>query len=104
MSDGALALRLRPRAREDLDAIWDYTAETWGRGQAETYLNGLFDVFEMLSVMPEMARERTEFRPPVRLHPTGRHLVVYQVAGGALEVLRVLGARQDWQALLQALE
>lgn len=104
MSEGALALRLRPSAREDLDAIWDYTVETWGQAQAETYLNGLFDVFDMLCVMPEMAREHTAFRPPVRLHPTGRHLVVYRVAGGALEVLRVLGARQDWQALLRALE
>ena len=28
---------LTPRARADLDEIWDYTADRWGLDQAETY-------------------------------------------------------------------
>lgn len=31
-------LRLTPKARSDLDTIWDYTAKTWGQDQAEAYL------------------------------------------------------------------
>ena len=29
---------LRPKARSDLDGIWDYTMETWRYEQAERYV------------------------------------------------------------------
>ena len=31
-------IALRPKARADLDSIWDYTVASWGRDQAKTYL------------------------------------------------------------------
>lgn len=54
--------------------------------------------------MPLIARERDEFSPPVRIHRTGPHLVIYRIADRHLDVLRVLGGRQDWHRLLDALD
>jgi plasmid stabilization system protein ParE len=32
-----IRIALWPRARQDLDEIWDYTGATWGPEQAEAY-------------------------------------------------------------------
>ena len=31
----------RPKAEADIDAIWDYTFEAWGRSQANRYAEGI---------------------------------------------------------------
>lgn len=100
----ALELRLTPQALRDLDDIWGYTSEKWSAKQAERYQDGLTEAMYRLCEMPELARERIEITPAVRLHPTGSHIIVYRVAEGALDVLRVLGARQDWLAILAKLD
>ncbi|KAA9005062.1 type II toxin-antitoxin system RelE/ParE family toxin [Histidinibacterium aquaticum] len=96
--------RLRPLAEQDLEEIWLYSAGEWGPEQAEAYLEGLFAAFELLSAMPDIARERLEFVPPVRIHPSAQHLIIYQVTGNHLDVLRILGGQQNWRALLDIID
>lgn len=54
--------------------------------------------------MPTLARERTEFTPPVRVHVHDQHLVVYRVEGDHIVILRLLGGRQDWRTILHAFD
>ncbi|MEQ8399682.1 type II toxin-antitoxin system RelE/ParE family toxin [Roseitalea porphyridii] len=61
--------RLTPQASTDLETIWVYTREQWSERQADTYIDDLAYCFDRLVAMPLMARERTEFTPPVRIHP-----------------------------------
>jgi toxin ParE1/3/4 len=61
----------------------------------------MFAVFDLLAEFPEMARERGEFRPPVRIHPSGSHLVIYRTEGQVIEIIRVLHAHQNLTAYLQ---
>lgn len=51
--------------------------------------------------MPEMARERPEFDPPARIHPSAEHLITYRIADDHLTILRILGAGQGWQEILR---
>ncbi|SFP92397.1 type II toxin-antitoxin system RelE/ParE family toxin [Tranquillimonas alkanivorans] len=97
-------VRLTPLAEDDLAEIWSYSAETWSDEQADGYIDGLFDTMTLLAGRPQMARERTEFDPPVRIHPSRRHLIVYLAERDGILVVRVLGARQDWAAILQDLD
>ncbi|WP_370043510.1 type II toxin-antitoxin system RelE/ParE family toxin [Sinorhizobium fredii] len=97
-------LRLTPRARADLEDIWQYTAETWSVEQADRYIESLSGTFEALLAMPEMARERSEFAVPVRIHPSGQHVIIYWIEPDYLLIIRVLGARQDWRAALEILD
>lgn len=91
---------IRPAAQTDLTEIWSYGAANWGGEQADRYADALFAVFGLLSEFPEMARERMEFSPPVRFHPNGSHLVIYQEKTQGIEIIRVLHARQKVVAYL----
>lgn len=62
-SDKVAQYSLTPRARDDLENIWRYSAENWSTGQADKYIRELTGVFGLISSMPLMARERTEFAP-----------------------------------------
>jgi toxin ParE1/3/4 len=96
--------RLRPAAQTDLENIWRYTAEQWSPDQADRYTDRLDTTLDLPVSLPDIARERREFQPPIRIHPTARHLIVYRIEGNQLEVLRILGQRQNWQVLLDQLE
>ena len=74
---------------------------TWGSDQADRYADGLFAVFDLLAEFPELAREREEFLPPVRIHPSGSHLVIYRLEGQGVEIIRILHAHQNLTAYLQ---
>ncbi len=69
----------------------------------ERYADALEEAFERLRMMPELARERLEFNPHARIHPTARHIVIYRVDGDHLTIVRVLGQGQDWEATLNTL-
>ncbi len=92
---------IRPAAEADLSDIWRHGAATWGVEQAERYADGLFAVFDLLAEFPELSRERGEFRPPVRIHPSGSHLVIYRPEGQGVEIIRILHAHQNLMAYLQ---
>ena len=91
---------IRPAAEADLSEIWRHGAGDWGIGQADRYADGLFAVFDLLAEFPEVTRERGEFSPPVRVHPSGSHLVVYQREGQGVEIIRILHAHQYLTAFL----
>ena len=90
----------RPRAEADLDEIWSYTVERWSEGQAVAYLTGLDRTLRLLAEFPETARLREEFVPPVRIHPYRAHLIVFLADERGLDVVRVVHARANWQAIL----
>jgi toxin ParE1/3/4 len=94
--------RLAPRALADLDDIWRFSAEKWSIGQADRYIDELVETFEMISAMPTLARERAEFKPPVRIHVHESHLIVYIFAEEQVTILRLLGGQQDWISILKA--
>ena len=91
---------IRPAAEADLSRIWRYGPEMWGVEQANRYADGLFALFDLLASFPEVARERDEFSPPVRIHPSGAHLVIYRQDGQGVEIIRILHAHQNLAAYL----
>ena len=93
-------LRLRPRAESDLAEIWLYSVAQWSVSQADLYLSGLNDALTLLRNQPEIARRHGKKVPPVRLHTYRSHLVIFTADDTLLEVIRVVHARFNWQALL----
>jgi len=88
--------RLRPRALDDLEAIWLYTAAQWSVDQADLYIRQLTAGMDLLLEQPEIARERTELTPPVRIHPVASHLIVYRIEAEHLDIIRIRHGREDW--------
>lgn len=93
-----MTYRLTREAEADIIEIAEIGIRTWGIRQAQTYHNGLFDLFELIASTPEMARQRTELSPPVRVQRYRAHLVIYLTEddGGVL-IVRVRHGREDWQ-------
>jgi len=92
---------LRPAAEADLSGIWPHCAASWGLEQVERHADCLFAVFDLLAKFTEMTRERAEFTAPVRIHPSGTHLVIYRLAGQGVEIIRALHAHQNLVPCLQ---
>lgn len=82
-------------ADEDLKDIYKYTYRAYGEAQADNYYDTLITRVESLAASPRIARERAEFSPPVRIHPHGRHLIVYRVLEGSILIVRVLHQSMD---------
>ena len=90
------ALRLTPNAQADLAAIWTYTAQTCSVAQADAYVTGIRKTLGLLLDTPEIARERHEIVPPVRIHRHRSHLIVYQIEAPFLDVIRIRHTHEDW--------
>ncbi|MEO3480055.1 type II toxin-antitoxin system RelE/ParE family toxin [Phaeobacter sp. CAU 1743] len=91
---------IRPAAEADLSDTWQYGADNWGVEQADRCVDGLFALFDLLAEFPEMARERSEFTPPVRIHPSRVHLMIYRMNGRGIEIIRILHTNQKLMAYL----
>lgn len=92
---------LTPAAQRDLNEIWDYTARTWSPEQASLYVRNLKQTLQTIVSQPELARERSDISPPVRIHPFASHLIIYRIEDGHILVIRIVHARQSWQVLLE---
>ena len=93
-------LRLTPRARADLDAIWNYTAERWSIEQAETYLHALGITMSLLAKLPDIGRNIDAISPGYLKFPAASHVIFYRKTGGAIEVVRILHKSLDVEAHL----
>lgn len=89
--------RLTRAAEEDIIAIYAEGGARFGTTQADRYHGELAQVFELIAANPEMARERHEIRPPVRIHPHGSHVIVYRIEDdGNVQIIRIRHGRENW--------
>ena len=90
--------RLTRKAAEDLRRIYAEGIEHFGAPQAARYHERFRRMFELIAQNPQIARERPELSPPVRVHPCGSHVIVYILDdSGEVLILRVRHGREDWQ-------
>jgi toxin ParE1/3/4 len=88
---------LRPRARRDIEDIWDYSAATWSVAKAEVYIRQIQRSLETLAADPRLGRTCDEVRAGYRKYPVGSHVVFYRVVEGEIDVVRILHQRMDFE-------
>jgi toxin ParE1/3/4 len=88
--------RLTEQAEADVIGIYRYTAENFGLVQADAYHDRLDQTFHLLAAQPNIARERTELEPSVRVHPCGAHIIIYRIEADHLSIIRVRHGSEDW--------
>ncbi len=86
-----------PRAQEDLDEIWDYTAEHWGIDQAEAYIRLLQGAIETVASDPRKGRPCDEVRVGYRKYSAGSHVVFYRSIKAGIDIVRILHGRMDFE-------
>ena len=63
-----MAYRTMLQADDDVAVLFEYGVLQYGSRNAEAYVAGLQEAFELLSPNPSIARERFDVRPPIRLY------------------------------------
>jgi toxin ParE1/3/4 len=92
--------KLSVAAESDLDAIYNYTFETFGPRQADIYLESLGDAFRRLAGMPEVGRKADGLRPGLFRYLFQSHMIFYTNENDEIVTRRVLHARMDFGSRL----
>lgn len=87
---------LSPRARADLDEIWDHTAAKWGVDQAEFYTCQLWQHIEAVASKPAIGRACPDVRAGYYKYLSGSHVLFYRLIDGGIDVVRILHQRMDF--------
>jgi toxin ParE1/3/4 len=87
---------LSPRARADVDDIWDYTADRWGLDQAETYTRDLWQRIEAVAAHPAMGEECSDIRAGYYKISAGSHVLFYRLIAEGIDIVRILHERMDF--------
>jgi toxin ParE1/3/4 len=92
-----MTLKYSALSLEQIEDIWLYTAETWGEEQADTYVNGLFDLLENLHTKKHLWRAVPHEALQGALYaPYREHFVFFrQLPSFALGIIAVLHQQQD---------
>ena len=88
-------LRLTPKARADLDAIWEFTAKHWGIEQAEAYLLSLGETMKLLANQPGLGRNIDDIRQGYFKFPAASHIFIYRSQPDIVEIVRILHKGMD---------
>jgi toxin ParE1/3/4 len=93
-----VSYRLSRRAEQDLIEIYVASAQMFGLAQAECYQDAVEAALDLIAQFPQIGRERTELRPPVRIHPCKSHIIMYLLDEHGPLIVRIRHGREDWQA------
>ncbi len=88
-------LRLTPKARADLDAIWDYTVKHWGVEQAEAYLLSLGETMKLLANQPGLGRNIDDIQEGYSKFPAASHILIFSSQTDIVEIVRILHKSMD---------
>lgn len=86
---------IRPKAKEDLSKIADYTFDNWGPEQEELYLRMLQRALESLSENPTLGRPIDAVIPGLRRLLVGQHIILYFIREQFVDVARILHHSMD---------
>jgi toxin ParE1/3/4 len=82
-----MVYRLAPRARDDLDAIWDYIAhEARAEAPADKLIDAITQRLWLLSEHPRIGRVRNDLGLGLRSFPVSSYVIVYEVSVIVYEV------------------
>ena len=91
-------VRFTARAREDLLEIWLTVATRNSEAVADRVYDRIEKLCRMLEDHPQLGRVRPETHREARSIVVDRWLTLYRIAGGGLQIVRVLDGARDLSA------
>ncbi len=93
-------VRLRAKAKNDLDRIWAFTSEYWGQTQATNYLEKIKHTFDLIASNPQIGQPREKILAGLQVFTVEKHMLCYLVDDHQIDVLRILHKRMDLEGHL----
>jgi toxin ParE1/3/4 len=88
-------LKLLAKAREDMIQLRQYSRREFGTDAADRLVEDIERAFLLSREHPFAGAEVSAAIADIRLFPTRGHRIFYRVAGGAIEIVRVLHHARD---------
>lgn len=88
---------LSPRARRDIDGIWDFTASRWSVRQAEAYIRKIQLAIELVAGKPDIAHSCDHIRPGYWKYRAGSHVLFFRRTDGGIDIIRILHNGMDFE-------
>lgn len=88
---------LSPRAQNDVDDIWNYTARRFGVEQAETYMRQIDSHTRLVAGEPSIGRACPDIRAGYFKYQSGSHVLFYRLVEGVVDIVRILHERMDFK-------
>lgn len=85
--------RLTPKAEQDMESIWCYSLEQWGKERADTYIDCLISAFCDLTTSSKLAISCDQIRVGYRFCREGRHVIYFKGTDYGIAVVRILHER-----------
>jgi toxin ParE1/3/4 len=94
---------LSPEADADLEHIYTYTLDTWGKRQLVAYEGLMGTALDAIADNPNLIghKERFDLADECYLYHVGHHIIAYRQKNWTIEIIRVLHERMDISAQLQ---
>lgn len=93
--------RLREKAIEDLDLLYEFGILTFGLQQADSYYDGLIARFQEIADNPLFYPTVDHIRAGYRLSIYGVHSIYFYIKEDYVEIVRVLGRQDPTKQLLE---
>lgn len=91
--------RLSNRALADLERLYEYGVETFGRQQADHYYDGLIVKLKDIADNPDRGMSIDDIHPGLRRAVYNRHSIYYLPSSDSVQIVRILGREDVSQAL-----
>lgn len=91
-----MQLELSVQARRDIIALHRAGVERFGARLAAHHTSGLFNLLDLLTTNPQMARVHSRFRNNMRVLRYESHVIIYRIVEDVIRVVRILHGKQNW--------
>jgi toxin ParE1/3/4 len=89
-------LDFTPRARRDIEEIWDYSADQFGLDQADLYLRGIQRAAMTVAEDPRRGLACDEIRSGYRKFSAGSHILFFKASTTRVVIVRILHRQMDF--------
>ncbi|MCH8489419.1 MAG: type II toxin-antitoxin system RelE/ParE family toxin [Oceanicaulis sp.] len=89
-------VRFSVKALADLDAIFDYTLDTWGQAQARTYTLDLIDFASRLPDSRYAWRRLRRKNEAVYAARRASHVLIFEAGAQSIRIIAIVHARSDF--------
>lgn len=85
------------KAETDLAKMYEYGIETFGLGDAQTYLLGMHTLFQVLADNANLGRDASEFTFSLKRFSYKSHTIFYIATDIDILIVRVLNQSMDYE-------
>lgn len=90
------SVQVRPRALSDLESIYTYSREHWGKARADSYLTEINKAFEALANNENLGRDYSRVRANLFIYHIGSHVIFHIPTPTGILLTRVLHKSMDY--------